>query len=74
MTFYFPFTGNFLITLLKCYKELDTHFAAVQSGKVSPSLTFPSQKAGKGRYFYREKGKIVNKIKGGIVKKSFVVL
>ncbi|GHV27057.1 cell division protein Fic [Spirochaetia bacterium] len=32
---YFPFMNNFLITLLKCYKELDTHFAAVQSGKVS---------------------------------------
>jgi Fic family protein len=32
---YFPFMSNFLVTLLKCYKELDTHFAAIQSGKVS---------------------------------------
>jgi Fic family protein len=32
---YFPFMSNFLITLLKCYKGLDTHFAAVRSGKVS---------------------------------------
>jgi Fic family protein len=32
---YFPFMGNFLMTLLKCYKELDTHFAAARSGKVS---------------------------------------
>ncbi|MDR3210641.1 MAG: Fic family protein [Planctomycetota bacterium] len=32
---YFAFMSNFLVTLLKCYKELDTHFAAIQSGKVS---------------------------------------
>jgi Fic family protein len=31
---YFPFMSNFLVTLLKCYKELDKHFAAIQSGKV----------------------------------------
>jgi Fic family protein len=31
---YFPFMSNFLVTLLKCYKELDTHFAAIRSGKV----------------------------------------
>ncbi|MDR1828548.1 MAG: Fic family protein [Methylobacteriaceae bacterium] len=32
---YFPFIRNFLITLLTCYKELDKHFAAIQSGHVS---------------------------------------
>jgi Fic family protein len=32
---YFPFMSNFLVTLLKCYKELDKHFAAIQSVKVS---------------------------------------
>jgi hypothetical protein len=30
---HFPFMNNFFVTLLKCYKELDMHFAAVQSGK-----------------------------------------
>ncbi|MDR1917119.1 MAG: Fic family protein [Synergistaceae bacterium] len=32
---YFPFMSYFLVTLLKCYKALDTHFAAVQNGKVN---------------------------------------
>jgi Fic family protein len=32
---YFPFMSNFLMTLLKCYKKLDTHFVEVQRGKVS---------------------------------------
>jgi Fic family protein len=31
---YFPFIQNFLATLLICYKELDKHFAAIQSGRV----------------------------------------
>jgi Fic family protein len=32
---YFPFIGNFVTTLLRCYKEIDKRFAAVNSAKVS---------------------------------------
>jgi Fic family protein len=32
---YFPFIENFVITLLRCYKEIDKRFAVVHSGKVS---------------------------------------
>ena len=32
---YFPFIGNFLITLFKCYKELDKRFATVNSKKIN---------------------------------------
>ena len=32
---YFPFIGNFVMTLLMCYKELDRRFAVVNRDKVS---------------------------------------